>query len=168
MFLQEIICYYIHIWAAQLVRDYSIWVFPSVAGSRAWESPSVFSGVSSVTTRHAEGPGDCVLGVLIAEEDDGVRGMRSGCYWCQYFQTWGHFPPTAKVLGFLYQLLNWRNSTVQQLEDFYDQEQILWLSGFTIQGCQNVSTANIFHTTVTHIFTDIFNALLILSITRLF
>ena len=39
----------------------------------------MFSGVSSVTARHAEVPGDCGSGVLIAEEDDGIGAMRSEC-----------------------------------------------------------------------------------------
>jgi hypothetical protein len=38
----------------------------------------VFSGFSSVSTRDAEGPGDCGSGVFTAEEVDGVgkRGTR--------------------------------------------------------------------------------------------
>lgn len=34
----------------------------------------------------------------------------------------GLISSTAKVSGFLYQLLDWRNATVWQMEDFYDQE----------------------------------------------
>jgi len=32
----------------------------------------VFSGVCSICTRHAKGPGDCQRGVFVAEEVDGV------------------------------------------------------------------------------------------------
>jgi hypothetical protein len=39
---------------------------------------SVFPGVSSVSTRDAEGPGHCGLGVFIAEEVDGVGDKGSG------------------------------------------------------------------------------------------
>jgi hypothetical protein len=38
----------------------------------------VFSGVSSVSTRIAEGPGDCGSGVFIAEEVDGIGDRVSG------------------------------------------------------------------------------------------
>jgi hypothetical protein len=44
----------------------------SAADSGISWSYSVFSGVSSVCNRHAEGPGDCGRGVFVAEEVDGV------------------------------------------------------------------------------------------------
>jgi hypothetical protein len=42
------------------------------------ESLSISSGVSSVSTKEAEGPGGCGSGVSIAEDVDGVREKRSG------------------------------------------------------------------------------------------
>jgi hypothetical protein len=50
---------------------YSIWISLSSAGSGVSRSPSLLSGVSSVSTRNAEGPGHCGS-VLITEEVDGV------------------------------------------------------------------------------------------------
>jgi hypothetical protein len=38
----------------------------------------VFSGVSSVSTRHADGPGNCGSGVFIAEEVERVGDKESG------------------------------------------------------------------------------------------
>lgn len=40
----------------------------STIHSKASESSSIFSGVSSVSTRDTEGPGDYVIGVFIGEE----------------------------------------------------------------------------------------------------
>ena len=51
--------------------EYSIWISPSAAGSGATGSPSVFTGVLSVSVIDAEGTEDCGSGVLIAEEVDG-------------------------------------------------------------------------------------------------
>jgi len=50
----------------------------SAADSGISWSYSVFSGVSSVCTRHAKGPGDCRRGVFVADEVDGVGDKGSG------------------------------------------------------------------------------------------
>jgi hypothetical protein len=51
---------------------------PSAVGSGAPRPLSVFFGVTSVCSRNAEGPGGCGLGILIAEEVDGVGFKGSG------------------------------------------------------------------------------------------
>jgi hypothetical protein len=51
---------------------------PSAAGSGASGFLSMFSGVSSVFTRDAEGPGNCGSGIFTAEEGDGVGDKWSG------------------------------------------------------------------------------------------
>jgi hypothetical protein len=50
----------------------------SAVGLRTLGSLYIHSGVSSVSTRDAEGPGDCGSAVFIAEEFDGVgeKGQR--------------------------------------------------------------------------------------------
>jgi len=52
-------------------------VSPSLAGSGASVSPSVFCGDSSVSTRNAEGTGACGSEVFIAQEVDGVEDKGS-------------------------------------------------------------------------------------------
>jgi hypothetical protein len=65
----------------------------------------MFSGVSSVTTRHAEVPGEYGSGVLIAEDDDGI-GDEVRMLLMPVLADMGLFSSTTKVLGFLYQLLD--------------------------------------------------------------
>jgi hypothetical protein len=80
----------------------------------------MFSGVSSVCTRDAEGPGDCESGVFITEEDDGVgdKGSEDNTTVDVGTLLWkllnlGLFFTTAGVSEFLkYQFLDSRNSTV--------------------------------------------------------
>jgi len=43
---------------------------------RGINDPSLFSEVSSISTRDAEGPADCGSGVFIAEEFDGIGNKR--------------------------------------------------------------------------------------------
>jgi len=57
-------------WAEQLIRGQLVWISPSAAGSGASGSFSVLSGVSSVSTMDAEGPGCCRSGIFIGEEVD--------------------------------------------------------------------------------------------------
>ena len=52
--LQVVFCYYSYIWAVELLRG----VAPSTAGSEVTVSPSVFFGISPVSTRDSEGPAD--------------------------------------------------------------------------------------------------------------
>ena len=59
-------------WAGQLFRGVFHFHIISAADSRISWSHSVFSGVSSVCNRHAEGPGGCGRGVFVNEEVDGV------------------------------------------------------------------------------------------------
>jgi len=50
----------------------------SAAGSGASGSPSVFSVISSVSTRNAERTGACGSGIFIAEEVDGIEDKGLG------------------------------------------------------------------------------------------
>jgi len=50
---------------------------PPAAGSGSSEYPSMFWGVSALSTRDTEGPGHCESGVLMGEELDGVGDKRS-------------------------------------------------------------------------------------------
>jgi hypothetical protein len=79
---------------------------PSAAGLGASESISIFSGVSSVSTRDAEGPGDSGSGIFIAEEV-GVGDKWSGDtttvdvqILLGDFQTWDYFPHLLKYQDF--------------------------------------------------------------------
>jgi hypothetical protein len=72
----------------------------------------VFSGVSSLFRKDAEGPGDCRSGVVIAGEVDRIGDKVSGVTtavdsetvleaFLEDLQTLGLFSSTAKVPGFL-------------------------------------------------------------------
>ena len=65
-------------WAGQLFIGVFHLDITSAADSGISWSHSVFSGISSVCTRHAEGPGECGRGVFVAEEVDGVGDKGSG------------------------------------------------------------------------------------------
>jgi len=75
-------------------------------------SLSVFSGVSSLFRKDAEGPGDCWSGVVIADEVGRIGDKGSGATTIvdsetvleaclEDLQTLGLFSSTAKVSGFL-------------------------------------------------------------------
>jgi hypothetical protein len=81
-------------------------ISPSAAGSWASQSLSVFSGVSSVSTRHAEEAGNCGSGAFITEEVDGVGEKGLGDTTMIDVKTllpllldFGLFSSTAKVSG---------------------------------------------------------------------
>ena len=59
-------------------RSISFSISPLAAGSVALRSPPLFSEVSPISTRDAEGPADCGSRVVIPEEFDGIgnEGIR--------------------------------------------------------------------------------------------
>lgn len=57
-------------WAEQLIRGRLIWISPSAACSGPSGFSSVLSGVSSISTMDAEGPGYCRSGIFVGEEVD--------------------------------------------------------------------------------------------------
>jgi hypothetical protein len=99
-------------WAAQLFTGVFHLDITSAAQSGVSGSFSIyFSGVSSVSTRDAEGPWDCGRGVFIAEEVHGVGDMESGDTtmvdvetlleaFLEDFQTWDYFPQLPKYEDF--------------------------------------------------------------------
>lgn len=84
---------------------YSNWISPSDAYAGTSGSLSVFLGVSSVSTRNADGSGE--KGSGDATTDTLVEPF------LEDFKTWYYFPQLSKVKGFLeYQHSGYRNSMV--------------------------------------------------------
>jgi hypothetical protein len=69
---------------------------PLAAGSGASESSSVFSGVSSLSTRDAAGPRDCGSGVFIVKgvDEQETEGQEIS-QWFMWTQSWWPFWRTS-------------------------------------------------------------------------
>jgi hypothetical protein len=78
MLLQVIFCFCSYVWAEKLIRGVLLCISPSTAGTEALGSPSIFTGVSSVSTRDCKGPGHSGSGVFIAKvADEGDRSQET-------------------------------------------------------------------------------------------